>query len=170
MARAKKYKMISMDTASTITGFAVFEAAELSRSGTIDKNDIDDGEMRLEEMCKSICSFLNIEKPGTVVCELTVVPRNAHTQRMLSEILGVVRGWCLTKSVEFVTYRPGVWRSLTKDDTKVPSGRNEKKKWAIQRVKTLYNRGVIDDNEAEAILLGLARIRECKNNELCEEK
>ncbi len=158
------YRMLSLDTSSTKCGWALRESGILVKSNEIDKSKIKDGETRLNVMCMAIVDLLEKYKPGTVVCEMVVVERNAHTQRLLSEIVGCVRGWTITRDQEFVEYRPPVWRSLVCDEgEKAPRKRDDCKIWAVNKVKQKYNLDV-GDNEAEAILIGEARLREFNIN------
>lgn len=163
-------KMISIDSSSTCSGYATWEDAIYKRGGhlvPIEK----DKEDRIDEMCRLLGTMLTKEKPDIVVIELTVVDRNAHTQRILSEILGMVRGWCIATGAEFVTYRPTIWRHLAAElDEAVPTKRDECKAWAIKKVSDILGREVQED-EAEAYLIGLARIHDFERNdwELIEE-
>lgn len=110
-------------------------------------------------MCTSLLSFLNKEKPNIVAIEITVVTRNAEAQRMLTMILGVIYGWCITHDCEYVGLRPTEWRRLVKrtSSEKIGRKREELKQWSICRVKELYGVNVNDD-QADAILIGQALI------------
>ena len=95
---------------------------------------------------------------------MTVVERNAQVQRLLSEIVGVVRCYAIMhKDVDFVRKRPTEWRKLTKDEYYPEKGKKvDFKKWSVEKVKRDY--GIeCDDNEADAILIGQARINEFSN-------
>ena len=152
-------KMVSLDTSSTITGFCIFKAAKVIDYGRIDKSREKDSIIRMEDMILSIHALLNKVMPDIVVIELNVVPRNAHTQRILSEILGAVFGWCLCNNAEYVEYRPSEWRRLVKDEgEKVPRDRDELKIWSLDKAISLGYKPD-DDNISDAILIGLARIR-----------
>ena len=171
----KKYRMVSLDTASQNTGWAYYEAGKLKDSGVISSSG--DMEIRLNDMCYKIINLLNKLKPGTIVIELTVVDRGTGTQRVLSEIVGAVRGWAACHkyddgiNVEFIQYRPSTWRRLVCDEgEKAPTKRNDCKKWSVAKIKKVYNINVTDDR-ADAILIGQARINEVKEylQELSEE-
>lgn len=156
----KKYRMVSIDSSSTKTGLAYFEGGKLISSAVLDHSREKDGEIRLEDMCLDIVNTLNGLKPETVVIEMTVVERNAQTQRNLSEIVGVVRGWSLCNFTEFVEYRPSVWRKLiVGPDSTIPRKRDECKAWSVNTVRKLFNKAAGDD-ECDAILIGQARINE----------
>lgn len=159
-----KYRMVSLDTSSTKTGWAYWEAGELTEYGEIDHSKEKDIEVRFEDMCLSILSLLNRLKPETIVIEMESVTRNAHTQRILTEIIGVVHGWALSNYAEYVEYRPLAWRKLNcEEEEKVPAKREDAKAWSITKIKNLFEKDTTD-NEADAILIGRARIKEfeCK--------
>lgn len=150
--------MVSLDTASTKSGWSYWENGKLIDYGVIDYSKEEDAEIRLEDMCIALVEILNKYKPQIVAIEMTVVERNAHTQRTLSEIVGVVRGWVLCNYAEITCLRPSEWRKLVcNQDEKAPMKRAECKEWSKNKVKQLYQ---IDggDDQSDSILIGLARI------------
>lgn len=157
----KKIKMLSLDTASRDSGWAYWENAVLKEHGVVhvDKK-IKDINIKLDTMCKGLIDLLNSKQPDIVVIEMTVVPNNTNTQRLLSEIVGVVRGWCMSqkKEVDFIRLRPSEWRKLVRSDTeKIPKSKDAGlKPWDIAKAKELYHFDPIDDNEADGVLLGHA--------------
>ena len=158
--REKKYRLMSIDSSSSKTGYAVYDAGVLTESGVLNMSAKKDKEARLEDMCLALIDTLKKYHPDTVVIEMTVVTRSAATQRLLSEIVGVVRGWAVSNHAEFVEYRPTVWRKLIcGPEKKIPKGRADCKKWSIDAVRSMYNAEKGDD-ECDAILIGQARINE----------
>lgn len=158
---AKKItRMISLDTSTVKTGFAYWENGKLISTDIIDKSKEKDKDIRFEDMCISIIDLLNRYKPHIVCIETTVVSRNVQAQRKLSEILGVVFGWTLCNAAEFVSIRPTEWRSLVTDSGEsIPKKREDLKLWSQLKVKQIFDI-VVSDDEADAILLGLARINQ----------
>ena len=152
--------MISLDTSSTISGWAYYEAGELISSGEINLSKEKDTEIRIEEMVMKIFNLLSENNPDIVVTETNVVGRNARTERMLGHIVGCVKGWTLTNYKEYATLPPSEWRKAVKyaNGSSCPRGRKEAKEWAIQTVRKIFKKDV-SDNEAEAILLGYALIK-----------
>lgn len=160
----KKCKMISLDTSSVASGWAYFENGILKEHGVIYKDKTLDKEDNLYYMCRNLIELLKYFKPHIIVIEMTVVERNAQVQRLLSEIVGVVRCYAIMhKDVDFVRKRPTEWRKLTKDEYYPEKGKKvDLKKWSVEKVKRDY--GIeCDDNEADAILIGQARINEFSN-------
>ena len=88
-------KVLSLDTSTTTTGYAVYTDGNLSHYSSIDKADIKDTAARLSEMVAGVFRLIEAEKPDAVAIEETVVPRNPQTQRMLTMILGAGYGKCL---------------------------------------------------------------------------
>lgn len=149
--------MVSLDSSTKKTGFGVYKNAVFNTSGLINFENIKDTEERMSLMLKSIFTVLNKYKPIIVAIEETKAPRNAQTQRVLTEILGAVRGWCLCNDAEFAPIPPSKWRKLVYG--KDPANRDIAKQMAIDYVKENYSLDVSDD-EAEGILVGLAIIND----------
>ena len=152
-------KILSLDTSSKITGYAIFNDGELIRYSSIDKSNIKDGEERMRDMVKCLIALIEREAPDVVVIEETVVTRNPQTQRMLSMILGVVFGVCVTNHFNYCSLRPTQWRKAVRgDDEKLPRKREELKLWSIDKVAELFDINDISDDISDAILIGQAFI------------
>lgn len=152
--------LLSLDSSTKDTGCAIYINGQYFYSKAIDVSKIKDSEDRMSEMIRSIYALFDGISPSIVVVELTSVMRNPDTQRKLTMVLGAILGKCLECGAEFHAYRPTEWRSIVKDkNEKLPKKREELKQWALDRCNTLGYK-VTDDNEAEAILLGLAYIKQ----------
>lgn len=147
-------KVLSLDTSTSCTGYAVYEDGKYARCGCIDKRKEKlTSEQRLDEMCKDILTLMDVENPDIVYWETPSIARNAVTQRLLTMVTGVVYGWCLSHNVYHEDFRPNVWRKgCLKRDEKLPRTRVEAKQWSINRVKELYDADVNDDT-ADAIMI-----------------
>ena len=153
--------LLSLDTSTKDTGVAFFENGKFSHSETIDYSDIKDGQERMEQMILSLYRLFADISPDIVVVELTSVLRNPDTQRKLTMLLGAIMGKCIDMYIPFYAYRPTEWRSLVKDkDEKLPKKREELKQWALEKCHKFGYVDIIDDNEAEAVLIGLAYIKQ----------
>lgn len=160
-SKKKTTTLLSLDTSTKDTGCAIFENGKYSYSGFIDESKIKDSEERIIEMIRSLYALFDEIRPDIIVAELTVVSRNPDTQRKLTMLLGAIMGKCITDGIVFYTYRPTEWRSLVKDkNEKLPRKREELKQWAIDRCHKIGYEDVIDDNQAEAILIGTAYINQ----------
>ena len=148
-------KIVSLDTASTISGWAYFEDGKLIESGEINLSKEKDTEIRVEEMVLRIFDVLNKYSPNIIVVEKNVVGRNVKVERMLGHIVGATKGWALDHYKEFVLLSPSEWRAAVKGTVACPNKRKEAKAWSVIRVRQIFQKNV-SDNEADAILLGYA--------------
>lgn len=111
-------------------------------------------------MCIGLKHILCAKKPDIVVIETPPYIRDPKTLIMLAEIVGVVKGWAIDKA-EYIEYMPQQWRSFVKSSNeKIPTNRNDCKEWDLDKVKLLYGKTSISDDEADAILIGQARINQ----------
>ena len=148
-------KILSLDTSSKVTGYAVFNNGKLIRYSSIDKSDIKNGDERMQDMVSCLIILIEREAPDVVVIEETVVTRNPQTQRMLSMILGAVFGTCVSNHFNYYSLRPTQWRKAVRsDDEKLPRKRDELKLWSISKVAELFDINDISDDISDAILIG----------------
>ena len=156
-------KILSLDTSSRITGYAVYYDGELVRYSSIDKTDVKDGNQRLRMMISELMTLIEREAPDVVVVEETVVTRNPQTQRMLSMILGAILGVCVSYGFTYCALRPTQWRKAVRgEDEKLPRKREELKKWSVDKVIELFGINEVNDDVSDAILIGMAFINMMK--------
>ena len=86
-------KMISIDSSTNKTGFAIWEDGKFIRSGLIDLSSNKDITKRLPEMMKQITALLSDEKADLVYVEEMNVTRNAQVARFLVRLQGAVQYW-----------------------------------------------------------------------------
>lgn len=151
-------KLISLDTSTTETGFAIFHDAILKKSGVIQSQE-DDGPLgRLKSMGQGILELLDKESPDIVVLEKMNVGRNVKTARLLSELTGIVIGWTLRHpKVYYEELSPSEWRSSLGLQGKF--SREEMKRLSIQYVIENTGHEPVSDNEADATCIGLGYIK-----------
>lgn len=118
---------------------------------------------RFRNMSLNLLQILSEKKPDAVYIEDTVVPRNVQTQRFLTRLQGVVYAYCVMNECEFHTIRPTVWRKLV-GITQGKKKREELKEAAIKLVMDQFEMNVNDD-EAEAVLIGIAAIKQSRQQE-----
>lgn len=150
-------RMISIDSSTKKTALAVFDNGEYKEVNLIDCSTINNMDERFYEMAKLIFNFLEKNKPYIIYMEETVVERNASTQRFLTRLQGVVYAYCMKNDCEFNTIRPTEWRKLVG----IEQGKKKRevfKKEAIYLVLKEFGR-IVTDDEAEAILIGLAILK-----------
>jgi len=150
--------MVSLDTSTKSTGYAVWSSGKFRCAGLITREGDD-----FAEMLAMIWKFLEKEKPDIVVTELTVVVRNAQTQRRLSGILAVCNLWALLHNAYYEEIRPTVWRKYIGDDadSKAPAKRNDLKRWSVDIVRK-YTGLSLPDDAADAVLIGKAYCLSCE--------
>lgn len=157
-------KVCSFDAATGTTGVAIFENNKYIKSYIIETNNKIKGDEKLNQMIDLIYSVLKTEEPDVCVVEKIVVTRNAVSTRMLQELIGAIRGYCIdpVHNIKFECLAPSTWRSnIVKLYNQKPNGkkREEQKAWALDVVNNKLNIKTEDDNEADAILIGLGYIQ-----------
>ena len=152
-------KLISLDTSTSSTGYAVYISGKLHRYDLIDFKRIKNTDERIKEMILKIYEIIETEKPQIIVAEMTVVTRNAQAQRNLTMILGSIQGKCLENNIFFSLLRPTEWRKLVNNEKeKLPRKREELKQWSKQKVSDILGINDINDDISDAILIGQAYI------------
>ena len=146
-------KLISLDTSTSSTGYAVYISGKLHRYDLIDFKRIKNTDERIKEMILKIYEIIETEKPQIIVAEMTVVTRNAQAQRNLTMILGAIH------NIFFSLLRPTEWRKLVNNEKeKLPRKREELKQWSKQKVSDILGINDINDDISDAILIGQAYI------------
>ena len=152
-------KLISLDTSTSSTGYAVYISGKLHRYDLIDFKRIKNTDGRIKEMILKIYEIIETEQPQIIVAEMTVVTRNAQAQRNLTMILGAIQGKCLENNIFFSLLRPTEWRKLVNNEKeKLPRKREELKQWSKQKVSDILGINDINDDISDAILIGQAYI------------
>ena len=152
-------KLISFDTSTSSTGYAIYISGKLHRYDLIDFKRIKNTDERIKEMILKIYEIIETEKPQIIVVEMTVVTRNAQAQRNLTMILGAIQGKCMENNIFFSLLRPTEWRKLVNNEKeKLPRKREELKQWSKQKVSDILGINDINDDISDAILIGQAYI------------
>ena len=169
----KETILLSLDTSSAKTGWAIFENGIYEESGVLDWSHVKETEDRLLIMYIDIIQLINKYEPNILVIEKDIVGsgkrQNMSTINTLVKLIGGIWAYCVQLNMDtpmnfqtgefnvyYVEYTPSEWRKLVgitarkRDDCKTAS---------IKRIKDIYNLDV-DDNEADAINIGEAYINE----------
>ncbi len=142
--------LVSLDLSSTCTGYAKYINGELNTHGTFDFSKSKPS-VRPKNMKKSIINYLLLTKPQIVVVESHPNKRNIKEQKMLSELNGIIEGFCMLNYAEFVTQAPNTSNEI---------GRG------AQKVNIIFDGiDVLNNNEANAILIGYFRIKKFAKEE-----
>ena len=147
--------LLSLDTSTTSTGWAIFKDGEYQESGVIDDfKKVKNGYERLKLMTKELLDSIGQLKPDIIVIEKDVVFGNMKVIDMLMKIIGAVYGFCLFNGITYYEFAPSEWRKYVKLQV-FGRKRDEFKKASIKYIKDNLNMDVNDD-EADAICIGLA--------------
>ncbi|MBR1862022.1 MAG: hypothetical protein IJ796_09235 [Lachnospiraceae bacterium] len=164
----KESKLAALDPSSTCTGVSLFIDGELKYTGALkcpvkECSNLYD---RINLMGGRIIDRLEEIGPGIVVVEKPFY-KSSKVLSVISELLGITRGYCISKGIEFHEYFPTDWRkgcleigeSFPKREDGKAFRREEWKRWAVSRIEQQYNITVNDDM-ADSILLGKAFLNE----------
>jgi len=115
-------------------------------------------------MTKDIIDFLNNYSPTIVYIEDTVLQRNVKTLKELSQLQGVIIGYCKTKNIEVNIISPTTWRKQLCFKQGAGIKRKELKQQCFDWVKN--NLGLEkSEDEVEAIGIGAAVLKIFKDQE-----
>ena len=155
MTKKKTTTLLSLDTSTTSTGWAVFQDGVYQDSGVIDKFKKEkNGYKRLELMVKELLSDIEQLNPDIIVIEKDVVFGNMKVIDMLMKIIGAVYGFCLINGITYYEFAPSEWRKYVKLQA-FGRKRTEFKQASIKYIKDNFDKEVNDD-EADAICVGIA--------------
>jgi len=147
--------LLSLDTSTTSTGWAIFKDGKYQESGVIDDfKKVKNGHERLKLMTKELLDNIEQLKPDIIAIEKDVVFGNMKVIDMLMKIIGAVYGFCLFNGITYYEFAPSEWRKYVKLQA-FGRKRDEFKKASIKYIKDNLNMEVNDD-EADAICIGLA--------------
>lgn len=150
-------KLLSMDTSSSATGITIFLDSKFQGYSLLETDKKIKGEEKLNQMIKLIYNYLDKEHPDIVCSELTAVTRNPSVQRMLTEILGAIRGKCLDKSIDYYAFRPTEWRKTIEQITGIkPKSRKREdlKQWSLDVVNNYFGIETDSNDISDSILIG----------------
>ena len=146
--------LLSLDTSTSCSGYAIFKDGKYTQSGCIDLTKCK--AEKFPKMIMELFYLIDSVNPDIIVVEEMVVVRNASVARHLTMILGAIYGKCLENHMSYDALRPTEWRKLI-DPGKKPRKREELKEWSRMKVRDLFGINVNDD-ESDAILIGQAYI------------
>ena len=146
-------KLLALDQASQITGFAIFQDDELVTYGKIVLDDENIG-ARLVALRKKILNLIQDNKIDYVAFEdiqmQASVGNNVKTFKVLANVYGVILELCEEIGIKYSIVSSNTWKSTLKIKGK---GRSEQKRAAQTFVAQEYNVKCTQD-EADAICIG----------------
>jgi len=161
MIKNQMVTLLSLDTSTTSTGWAVFQNGIYQDSGVIDEFKKEkNGYKRLGLMVKKLLMYIEQLNPDIIVIEKDVVFGNMKVIDMLMKIIGAVYGFCLKNEITYYEFAPSEWRKYVKLQA-FGRKRTEFKQASIKYIKDNFDKEVNDD-EADAICVGIAYCKKFK--------
>ena len=162
-AKKKKSKrIIALDNATHITGWAIFDNNELISYGkyTVKASNTTD---RIIEVGDWLIGLLNKWEPDTIILEDIQQQSNVSTFKTLAKLQGVLEYITKKNNTEYYIISPSTWKSHAGVKGK---SRVDQKKSAQLIVQNKYNIQATQD-ESDAILLGKYGVdKYLKNNRM----
>lgn len=151
-------RILSLDQATRITGYALFIDTGLANWGCIDCHKLPEGDERINQMILKIYETIRAAKPDIVVFENVQLQTSPKTLMMLARIQGAIMGYCLEHEIEWQVYMPTQWRKILGFSQGKDTKRKELKKQAIEFAGNVYNIQFKEDI-AESVSIGLAYLK-----------
>ena len=155
-------KLMSIDSSSSSSGVCIWINGEYSHHFLVTTDKGLKGDEKLNQMISLLFKVIDKEKPDILVTECTVVLRNPQVQRMLTELLGAIRGKCIDNGISYYSLRPTEWRKTVTNVTgSKPLGRKREdfKAWSLDVVNNTLNIKTDSDDESDSILIGYSYIQ-----------
>ena len=160
-------RVLALDAATNVSGYAVFDDGELISYGTYKTNTDNNTEARINEFKKWLQTALRTWEPDFVGIEHIQLQNFGHGQyqvelyRALANLQGVILDTLFEACVDHDLAYSSTWRKYCNiGDEK---GRENKKKLAQEKVKLWYGQDCTQD-EADAICIGKYFISKLKNS------
>ena len=154
-------RLLALDQASRVSGYAIFEDAELIKSGTFTLSSDDVGE-RLAEYRQRIEKLIeenDIDEVAFEDIQMQSQVNNVQTFKVLAEIFGVTHEYLATHQYCYHVVSSNTWKSKLGIKGKA---RAEQKKNAQAYVLEHYGLKVSQDN-ADAICIGASLVKDKKS-------
>lgn len=156
-------KILALDQASHITGYAIFNDTNLVTYGHINQNEQDIGK-RLKGLRKRIVELIDQYEINEVAFEDIQlqgnVANNITTFKTLAEVFGVVQELCAELELKYTIVHSQTWKSTLHIGGKT---RAEQKKQSQLYAQTMYDILPTPD-EADAICIGAHILKNANKN------
>jgi len=143
-------KLLAIDQATNILGYAIFEGKELIDSGLLDYSKLVDYNAKISAIKTWITQTIEKEKINLVAVEDVYMNLNPATMKTLAKLLGVIENLCFEKNIECCVINNNVWRNTCEIKGKT---RDQKKAGSKKFVLNHFKKKVNDDI-ADAICIG----------------
>lgn len=154
-------KLVSLDSSTTCTGISIFINGIYKDSYTIETDKKLKGDEKLDQMIVLIQDVLKKEKPDIAIYECVVPVRNPQTTRMLQELTGSIRGYCVEHYISHCSIKPSEWRgTVVKRFKRSPNGRKREdlKQWSLDIVNDELGIPTESNDQSDSILIGIGYI------------
>ena len=167
------HKLVAFDPSTTCTGYSIYDniSGELLYHNVIDKSFLKITNIRIPKMMDEIITILNRYNPEAVIIETPPYVCDPNATKKLSNVIGVILWWIYCKEIDSSSdnfdsdVSPSWWRKIVANGEKYPVHSKECKEWDLMKAKELFPmEEFIDDNDADACLLGYAFITARKND------
>lgn len=147
-------KLLALDQASNISGYAIFDGTTLVASGTFTASASSVGN-RLVQIRQKILDLVQEYKIEKVVFEdIQMQGGNVQTHKTLAEVFGVIEETAAELKLTYKAVHASSWRSVIGIKAKT---RADQKQAAQAYVFAHYNKKVSSD-EADAICIGASEV------------
>lgn len=123
--------------------------------GHIDLKKIVDTPLRIKKMAESIFSLIEKYSPDSVTVESVHHEGNLHSTILLSELAGMICGYCYGRGIKVGQLQASAWRSALNYKQGRSEERESLKQQSIDNVKKWFG-FIATEDEAEAICINLA--------------
>lgn len=156
---------LSLDQSLNTTGYALFDDKSLLIYGKFNIPATKPIEQRLNLFIKEIMKLEEQYQFKDIFFEDIQYQNNAETYKKLAFVQAALIIWCYNTSHKFTILAPSHWRSVLKNNYSISFGksRKEQKQKAQELVQKIYQIEASED-EADAICLGVAALKEKDNN------
>ena len=152
-------KILALDQATNITGYALFDGTDLCKYGVIDLRKEKDAWERMQIMRIRVDRLIGERKPKLVLMEDITFQRNPQTLIELGRTQGLLMSVSFAHGIPVLIYHPSRWRSLLHIEQGKGHKRRDLKRQAAEIAKNVYGAETTED-EADAISIGLAYLVE----------
>lgn len=153
-------RILALDQASRVSGWAIFEDEELIKYGKIDANKYDDIGKRLHLIREEVQNLIEDEHIDKVYLEDIYMDgqrvNNVATFKVLAEVFGVLYELCIYMELPVDAILAGTWKSTLGIKGKT---RPEQKRNAQKWVEETYGVKPTQD-ECDAICIGAHAVRQ----------
>lgn len=152
-------RILALDQASMITGYAVFNNGDLVNFGKLTTDKTVSPADRFEEMCRQIHLLFLKSKADIIIFEDVSLRASIKTLITLSRLQGAIMDMSYLHNTAFKIYAPTQWRKVLGFNQGKEIKRDALKEQAIDYVYKCYGITAKDD-VAEAICIGLAYLKD----------